>query len=140
VVIFEARPRQPSIIIFNCQLNSNSPTTAVQRDIPGMMPKTKRKPTDWSKWRKRKHPWVKGRDLTTAEDAEVMLFKMQDRFRVECEERREAFEEKMRLAKEAFELSEHEKLCDILYPFAHQLWVYHISRNSALTCDTDLEK
>jgi hypothetical protein len=138
--IFEARPRQPSIIIFNCQLNSNSPTTAVQRDISGTMPKTKRKPTDWSKWRKRKHPWVKGRDLTTAEDAEVMLFKMQDRFRVEREQRREAFEEKMRLAKEAFELSEHETLCDILYPFAHQLWVCHISRNSASACDTDLEK
>jgi hypothetical protein len=114
------------------------PTTTFQRDISGTMPKTK--PTDWSNWRKRKHPWMKGRDLSAAEDAEIRLFKMQHRFRVEREERREAFEEKMRLEAEAFEDEEHERLCDIVYPFAHQLWVCHISHNSASTYNTDLEK
>jgi hypothetical protein len=81
---------------------------------------------------------VDGRRLTTAESAEIELFEIQDRLRVEREEREEAFEEKMRLQRQAFENSERKRRNDIIYQFAHQLWVRFVPHDSASTWKTNL--
>jgi hypothetical protein len=101
------------------------------------MPKTQ--PTDRSNWRRRSHPWIKGRDFSTEENAEVDLFKMQERFRLEREERHRAFEENIRMQRQAFEVEEDERWFDMIYPFCHQLWVCLIPIDPASTCNTNVE-
>jgi len=70
-------------------------------------------------------PWPVLLDKLSGEELkEVQLFLRQDRLRIEGEKRRRAFEREMELARKRFEISEAERLLDVVYPFGRRVWVY----------------